>query len=308
MPELTEAAKAFVLNVAGFDLRALGRLKDAEHPMKAGLEAMIAIEYWKNAAIAAGNLSGLYMTIGDIALALEYANKSVDLADRSSDAYWRICKRTTLADALHHAGSQSDAESLFREAEEMQKDRQPKYPLLYSLRGFHYGDLLLSQGKYQEVLSRALQTLEWAKAVRGSLLDIALNHLSLGRAYLFQELQEDCQDFTQATEHLKQAVDGLRQAGAQEFIIRGLLAMAELYRAQGEFDKAQHDLDEAMTIAKRGEMGLHQADCHLGYARLYVAMGKKEDARRCLDITREMVEKMGYHRRDVDILEIDEQL
>ena len=70
--------------------------------------------------------------------------------------------RTTLADALHQAGRLSEAEAAFREAEEMQKERQPQFPLLYSLQGFHYCDLLLSQGKYQEVQSRASQTLEWA--------------------------------------------------------------------------------------------------------------------------------------------------
>jgi tetratricopeptide (TPR) repeat protein len=282
---LTEAYKAFVLGRAGYDLRALGRLKDAAQPMKAALESYIALKDWENAAIVAGNLSELYLTIGDIALAMEYANQSVDLADRSGDAFQRMIMRTALADALHYAGSQSEAESLFREVEEMQKDRQPEYPMMYSVQGFQYCDLLLIQGKYQEVLSRALQTLEWTQTQR-ILLDIALDYLSLGRAHLLQALQEDRQDFTQAAEHLNQAVDGLRQAGQQDDLPRGLLARAELYRAQGEFDKAQHDLDEAMTIAERGEMGLHQADCHLGYARLYLAMGKREDAHKCLDIAR----------------------
>ncbi|MEA1866096.1 MAG: tetratricopeptide repeat protein, partial [Euryarchaeota archaeon] len=116
------------------------------------------------------------------------------------------------------------------------------------------------------------------------------------------------QDITQAKGHLNQAMDRLRQAGAQHHIPRGLLAMAELHRAQGEFDKAQRDLDEAMTIAERGEMGLHQADCHLGYARLYLAIGRNEDARRSLDIAREMVDEMRYHRRDTEISEIGEEL
>lgn len=49
--------------------------------------------------------------------------------------------------------------------------------------------------------------------------------------------------------------------------------------AQKDFDKARSDLDEAMTIAERGEMGLHSADCRLGYTRLYLAMGDKEKAR-----------------------------
>ena len=305
---LTEVFKAYVLNKAGFDLLALGRLKEAAQPMQAAVEAYIVQEDLGKAAIVAGNLSELYLTIGDIALALEHANKSVDLADRSGNAYWQMAMLTTLADALHQAGRKSEAESLFREAEKMQKDRQPEYPLLFSLMGFQYCDLLLSPQKYQEVLSRAEQMLEWAE--EGRLLDIAIDYLSLGRAHLFQALQEDSQDFTPATEHLNQAVDGLRQAGRQDLLPRGLLARAELYRVQGEFefDKAQHDIEEAMTIAERGDMGLHQADCHLEYARLYLAMGDEDKAREHLAIAREMIEQMGYHRRDREVEEVEAML
>jgi len=304
---LTEVDKSYVLNEAGFDLRALARLKEAAQPMQAALEDSIALEGWKNAAIAAGNLSELYLTIGEIALALEYANQSVNLADKSGDAFQRISKRTTLADALHHAGCQSEAESLFREAEAMQKDGEPEYPLIYSLQGFRYCDLLLSQEKYQEVLSRAEKFFDW-RLPADSLLTIALDHLSLGSAHLLQALRGGGLDFTHAAEHLNQAVDELRQAGVQDYLSRGLLTRAELYRAQGEFDKAQHDLDEAMTIAERGEMGLHQADCHLEYARLHLAMGKNDDARRCLDIAREMIGQMGYHRRDREVEELEDML
>jgi tetratricopeptide (TPR) repeat protein len=303
---LTEVDKAYLLNKAGYDLRALGRLKEAAQPMQAGLEAMIALKDWKNAAIAAGNLSELYLTIGDIALALDYANQSVDLADRSGDAFERMGKRTTLADPMYQAGRLSEAESLFREAEKMQKDRQPEDPLMYSLWGFRYCDLLLSQGKYQEVLSRAEQTIEIAKR-NNWLLDIALDNLSLGRAHLLQALQEGSQEFTQAAEHLNQAVAGLQQAGQQDYIARGLLARSELYRVQGEFDfdKAQRDIEEAMTIAKRGEMGLHQADCHLEYARLYLAMRDEDRAREHLAIAKKMIKQMGYHRRDNEVEELE---
>jgi tetratricopeptide (TPR) repeat protein len=213
-----------------------------------------------------------------------------------------MASRTALAYSLHQAGSQYEAESLFREAEEMQKDRQPEYPFMYSLQGFRYCDLLLSQGKYQEVLSRAEQTIEWEFR---RLLGIALDHLSLGRAHLLRVLQEGSQDCTRAKEHLNQAVDGLRQAGTQDYLPRGLLARTELYRVQDEFERAQHDLDEAMTIAERGEMGLHQADCHLEYARLYLATGDTDKARDHLVIAREMIEQMGYHRRDREVEELE---
>jgi tetratricopeptide (TPR) repeat protein len=303
---LTEGDKSFVLNEVGFYLRALGRLKEAAQPMQAGLEADIARDKWKNAAIQAGNLSELYLTIGDIALALDYANQSVDLADRSDDAFWQMSSRTTQADALHQTGRQSEAESLFRKAEEMQKDRQPEYPFLYSLSGFLYCDLLLSQEKYQEVLSRAEQMLEWEE--EGWLLDIALDYLALGRAHLLQTIKEGSHDFTQAAEHLNQAVDGLRQAGTQDHLPRGLLARAELHRTQGEFKQAQRDIEEAMTIAERGEMGLHQADCHLEYARLYLAMRETDRAREHLAIAREIIKQMGYHRRDREVKELEAML
>ena len=59
------------------------------------------------------------------------------------------------------------------------------------------------------------------------------------------------------------------------YLPRGLLARAELHRFTGDFAKAQNDLDEAFTIATRGGMRLHEADCHLEYARLYLAKGKR---------------------------------
>jgi tetratricopeptide (TPR) repeat protein len=307
MSELTEADKGYLLNEAGSDLRALGRLEAALQPLKAGLWAIIALQDWKNAARAAGNLSELYLTIGDIALALEYANQSVDLADKSGDAFERMSDRATLADALHQAGSQSEAESIFREAEDMQKDRQPEYPLLYSLQGFRYCDLLLSQGEYQEALNRAEKFFDW-RLPSDSLLTIALDHLSIGRAHLLRTIQEGSQDFNQAKELLTQAVDRLQQAGTQHELPRGLLARAELYRVQDEFDKAQHDLNEAMTIAERGEMGLHQADCNLGYARLYLAIEDMDKAREHLVVAREMIGRMGYHRRDREVEELEAML
>jgi len=305
--ELTEAAQAFILSIGGFCLRALGRLAEATQPMNAGLEAHIAQEDWKSAAKAADNLSELYHILVNVTIALDYAKKSVEYADRSGDAFMRMVSRTTLADALHKAGRIPEAETAFVEVEEMQKELQPEYSYLYSAQGFQYCDLLLNQGKYREVLGRAGQTIEIAKRNHW-LLDIALNHLSLGRAHLLQTRQKGSNDFTKAGTHLDKAVEGLRRAGRQDYIPNGLLARAELHRVRGDFTKAQQDLNEAMTIAERGGMGLHKADSHLEYARLYLAMDKKEDARDNLDIAREMIEKMGYHRRDGEVEEMEAML
>jgi tetratricopeptide (TPR) repeat protein len=304
---LSEEAKAVVLNWAGFRLWALGRLVEAAQPMQTALEAHTAQKNWKESALDAGNISELYLTSGDLAQALDFAQHSIDLAERSGNLFRRIVTRTQLANALQQAGRRLEAKAVFRAAEAMQKEDQPEPPFLYSLRGYVYCDLLLGQGKYQEVQSRASQMLEWAKQIAGgvSLLDIALIHLSLGRAHLLQAQRKGTGDCAQAVAHLERAVDGLRQAGQQDHLSRGLLARAGLRRTTGSLDRARADLEEALSIATRGGMRLHEADCHLEYAWLHLVCGEQEKARESLARAKGMVEEMGYRRRDGEVAELE---
>ena len=140
------------------------------------------------------------------------------------------------------------------------------------------------------------------------LLPVALDRLSLGRAHLAETQQKGTGDYSKAAEHLDLAVDGLRQAGTQHHIPRGLLARATLRRIRSDFKPALRDLNEAMSIAERGQMGLHQADAHLEYARLYLAMGEEAEAREHLATAKEMVGRMGYRRRDGEVAELEERL
>jgi tetratricopeptide (TPR) repeat protein len=303
----TEDYQAFVLNEAGFNLRALGRLQEAVEPMQAGLQANISQKDWQNAARSVGTLSDVYLTIGDLPQALEFAQQGVALADRSGDQFLRIANKAMLANTLHQAGQAEEAAAAFRQAEEMEKQRHPEYTLLYSLRGFQYCDLLLDQGKHQEVKERAARTIEWVKQ-HGFLLDIAQDNLSLGRAWLLQSRQAGAGDYGQAAEFLQRAVDGMRQAGTMNYLPRGLLARAELRRVTGDYQRARTDLDEAQRLAERSQMGLHLADCHLERARLCLATAEREEARAHWTKAKEMIEQMGYHRRDGELKEIAEQL
>ena len=304
---LTDADKAFVLNQAGFALHALGRLQEAAQPMKAGFEIYMVAEEWKQASIVARNLSQLYLNIVDLPQALKYAQQSVELADRSGDEFERMGERAVMADVLHQAGRTEEAAATFREAEVLQQNQQPAYPLLYSVQGFHYCDLLIAQGQVQEVKERAAQTLEWIKPANW-LLDIALDNLSLGCACLLEAQQVGSGDTTQAAEFLQRAVDGLRQAADMTYIPRGLLARAGLYRFKAEYGRAERDLAEVYRIATRGPMGLHLADYHLESARLHLAQGNQDKAREHWKTAKEMIERMGYHRRDKEVNEIEEQL
>ncbi|MBT8421051.1 MAG: ATP-binding protein, partial [Gammaproteobacteria bacterium] len=144
-PNLSPADQAWLLSEAAVRLRALGQLREALAPMRAGVDMAVEQENWSEAAIRASNLSELELTLGNVTAAVEDGARSVTFADRSGAWDMRMIMRTTHANALHQAGQREHAMALFIEAEKMQAENQPQYPRLYSLWGFRYADLLLAE-------------------------------------------------------------------------------------------------------------------------------------------------------------------
>ncbi|HEV2840116.1 MAG TPA: hypothetical protein VGW39_02225 [Chthoniobacterales bacterium] len=296
---LSEAEQALLFNHAAFHLRAFGRLTEALEPMRGSIELAAKRDDWKNAAAGASNLSELELTLGEVAGAVEDAEQSVTYADRSGDASMRMRMCAAHAHALHQAGRRAEAETRFHEAEQMQKEIQPDYPLPYSLQGFLYCDLLLatpervawqmmlqgeatflspvseagrSAGEVRSatgmsplleacgaVSQRVAQTLKWV-TTQDWLLDIALDHLTLGRAALYAALLESSVAFTPlhrpnesaasndderrsdlkvalqtARCEVDTAVEGLRRAGRNDILPGGLLTRAWCSFAEASF-------------------------------------------------------------------------
>ncbi len=309
---LNESDKALVLSWAAFRLRAMGRSVEAVEPFQTSLNFEVNQKNWKGAAQVASNLSELLLTLGRVAEAVDYGRQGVKFADDSGDAFQKTVNRATAADALLAAGERQEAEALFRQAEEMQKERQLEYPLLYSLQGYRYCDLLLEKGEIRQVVERAEKTLEWAEKF-GSLLSKAIDKLTLGRAHLLlaRELlgqgkkEEGEETRERAGEFLQQAVAGLRQAGAQEFLVRGILTRAVFLREVGDYEKAQGDLDEAFEIIEAGAMKLFLVDYHLEAARLYLAQNRQEEGAEHREAARILIGETGYKRRLRDLEDLD---
>jgi tetratricopeptide (TPR) repeat protein len=313
---LLKIYQAWLLNEAAFRLRALGRLREALEPMRAGLKGYLSQENWRFASRLASNLGELELTMGDVNPAIADAEQAVVFADRCGDAFERMFDRTTLADARHQAGEEEAPLVLFREAERLQAERQPGYPLLYSLPGFRYCDLLLARAERAagsgrdarapsreeecaEVERRALKMFEW-RIPSDSLLDIALDHLSLGRARLYRAILDGraSQGIAEARDEIERAVAGLRAAGDIQFVAYGLLTRAWLRFATGDGDGARADLDEAQEIAERGSMRLHLADVALYRGRFFHDREALKEARR-------LVEECGYGRRLPEIEDLE---
>ena len=320
-----------MLNEAAIRLRALGRLTEAIAPTRAGLGIDVEEQHWKNAAIAAGNLSALELTLGDVGAAIRDAEAAVVHADRSGDGFQSIVSRTTHADALHQAGQRLEAVRLFAEAEAIQAERQPNYPLLYSVQGFQYCDFLfadaermisrivLNEGRArpsietldacQVVLNRSAQTLDWMNAWSGaSLITVGLNHLTLARAALYASIL-DAQPLE--GDHLHKATDFVRRSGDQDNLVRALLTRALFRAVTGVPDGARVDLNEAYEIAERGPMRLHLADIHLHRARLFGLMESRPAAypwtlpHDDLDAAKKLIDECGYGRRREELADAE---
>jgi tetratricopeptide (TPR) repeat protein len=317
--DLTEAYKAASLNWAGFALRAVGRLSEATQPTIAGLEMFVEHKNWQQSAIATNNLCELYLTLGDVTSALKYGQQSVEFAERSRDGFLIESLRTTHANALHQAGKNIAAETFFIEAENMYKKRVPGDHWLYGLAGFLFCDLILSIGRYQEVLERAQTSLkQMQNDPHAPLFIIVIDKLTIGKALMLLGSLAESEDY------LNQAVDGFRKAGRQDYLPSALFARAVLLRHKEDFLKSWADLDEAKEIAEYGQMKLHVVDYHLETCRnIKAQLSAKEyqiiEDGQTLSLTKEqmqakftkhfkeaerLVNETGYHRRDKEIEEL----
>jgi tetratricopeptide (TPR) repeat protein len=354
---LTESDQAWVLGQSAFRLRALGRLAEALEPLRATKDIEVEHERWKRAAQIACNLSELELTLGEVTGAVADAEQSVTYADRSGDAFMRKTNTARLADALHQAGRRSEAETRFREAEQMQKEMQPDYPLLYTVSGFQYCDLLLAAPEHaawqqcnagvspagspgvppggsggetppelaagtaallascRAISQRAAQTLKWAEQARQDILSPSLDHLTLGRAALYEAILGKS-EIQNSKSEIEKAVDGLRRSGNMDDLPRGLLTRAWLRFLDGACtgpESAQEDLDEAWEIAERGPMKLFLADIHLYRARLFAVRNAEcgvgnekekypwESPAADLAAAEKLINDCGYHRRDEEL-------
>jgi len=298
LPKFTWAA---LLNWTGTALRALGRLDEARQPLETALTTYRSKKDWKQVSVAAANLSMLGLLLGDIEMALQTSEESVRRAKKARDENQRMLALSARAEALLKAGDREAAAEVFAELEQKQRMWQADYRYLYSRRGYHYCDLLLSREEFAEVIERAGQTIEVARA-QGWPMYEALDHLSLGRARLaLTELKA-------AGEHFVKAVEILQQEGAREFLPPALLGRAAWHRAQGEWPAAQADIEAALEIIVPDGMKLFEADAYLSRAWLALAQAERPTAEKYLGRATAIISETGYHRRDDEAVQLTDRL
>lgn len=302
----------WVAHEAAYLLESVGRPVEAAQAMGAWVKARAPRVKWKDAFELMGfmgladRLTELYLIGGDVEQAVASAPKVVEFADRSGDDNWRVITRSSYAEALYRAGHLVEAQAAIGEAERIKAEMEPEFPMLHFFPGYRYCSLLLHQGRYKEVLARTIWVLRWPKHFL-QFNQTPFTYLSLAQAHTQRAEREGVgRNLRRAEEFIKRAEYFLMGYPVMHFQV--LTARVECYRVGGNFQRALTVLNEAMEVATRAGMRLFQADCHLGYARLYSALHGKEQAQERLAKAREMIERMGYHLRDEALKELETEL
>jgi tetratricopeptide (TPR) repeat protein len=339
---LPREVRPVILNHAAFHLCACGRLTESLPVDYAVLQMAEESGDWGPASIGASNLSLAELLLGDVASSVSSATRSIKFADRAGDEFQKIVNRVTYGVVLDAAGRRAEAEELFANARR-QRERQPGLPLLYSVQGYRYCGFLLSKGEWVMVRDQATQTLDVERR-NNWVIDIALDELNLGRAYLGLALTSRERtanrgasklDARAAIAYLSRAADGLRASENNEYLPKCLLARAIFHRSVGSWGGAMRHLDEVQEIAELGRMRLYLCDLSLERGRLALARSEAfaplngltdnspvkpeppskaerdilhDEAAQQLAIAADFIEKCGYHLRDEELAELQAAL
>jgi tetratricopeptide (TPR) repeat protein len=349
VPALPGQVKGWLLNEAAFSLRAVGRLSEAAAANASALALAQSRANWLNASVRAQNLSGLNLTLGNIADAVRDAEKAIEFATWSGSDFQVICALTTMADEQHAAGNVAKAHQLFADAEAMEVTRLG-HEYMISIRGVQYCELLVKDAEraaWQVVLGNTPRfpssgpiaphegspkpqdrRLDAGVVVRSCrdverrmsanffrreqaghdradepLLDVALDHLTRGRAMFYRALLDpDDRNragvVDEARCEIRIGLESTRAAAIQEYVVPALLISAWLSGFEHNPDGARAHVDEARQIAERGSMKLHMADICLHAARLFCDKDELAKARR-------LIEHCGYWRRKEELEDAD---
>jgi tetratricopeptide (TPR) repeat protein len=325
---LPDPVRAIVLRVAGWNLRSMGRMKEATQAFQAGVELEARLENRAQASLAAGQLCQIALDCGHLEQALEDAQQAQVFGEGSEQAFWRTCALVLRANVLFQLGRREDCEDLCRNIEEAGFPEDAGDVVDHTFNTFRWCDLQFGlivspcappSGRVDpeavrrvcdEIQARCEQLLRRAEAEAIHIpLATDVANLLRARRLVVRGAYGGAgeKDLGEGVELLNGALHNLK-ARAQEFYLSGLRAWVALHLHRGRLKEAEEALDEAMAVATRSELRLYEVDAHLQFAWLHLARQDKDAARKSLDGARALISKLNYKRRNTEIAEIENML
>jgi tetratricopeptide (TPR) repeat protein len=253
-------SRELLLQQAGWLLRSTGRFPEATRLLNQSRIEAEDSQNWHVAGTTCRNLNQILEATGELEQAVHFGRESVRFAELARGDVAK--NRTRLAGTYHMLGDLAMAETLLREAgitaelAEAQNTRTNGYEY------FLLGDLLVSQGKYDDAMRSADMALEVANPAAAPIVP-ALAYLVRGRAELLREYPPKRENLEVAERHFDACMEKLHKNGEIHQLPRGLLALAKCRRLAKAWTRSREDCEEALEISTRSYMSLWEEECRL---------------------------------------------
>lgn len=217
---LKSSEPPYLLNEAGVALQALGRLDEAEEPLRLSLDILKSTQQWKLAAIRAGNRTELLLALGRLEAGKVQAIDGLKYARLAKSVRQEIVKLTRLAHVLHLLGECSEARSLFETAQLLETIPDDS-PQLQGREAALFAELLIDQGHISEASALIEATLPATSAGASSL---ATAHCLLCASKALARRGH----LRKARGFLDLAYDAFEQTSYQQFLLMPMVAAIDL--------------------------------------------------------------------------------
>jgi tetratricopeptide (TPR) repeat protein len=255
--------QSWLLNEAGLALLTTGKPKEAEEPLKTGLQMAIEAKNWINASTGYKNLAELQFQTGELESGLESAKKALDAAEKAKSDRGISNSKAYLAWVLHLMGKGEKAEKEFREADELQIKISGHR--LYSGWGVGYADFLLSIKKIDEAVELTKQNLEICQRNNWPYI-ISRCHRCLGA------IERRRGNHNETKVHLQNAIVIARKVGRPDLKIEATLESSRLHLDIGRHEEAIPDANEVIKICARTGFKLYVPEAEVVSGKAYLAL------------------------------------
>ncbi|MBU0703064.1 MAG: trypsin-like peptidase domain-containing protein [Chloroflexi bacterium] len=296
--------KSYILNEVGFCLMSLGRLGEAVGFYERGNAMDAELEDWHNASRGYHNLASLHAYLGALAASADSAHQALALARRAENKQYEVDSMGFQAWAAHLLGDLKTAETVYLQAEALQREITPSLRYHCSTDGIKHADHLRRTGQADYARRVAEANLEICEQNR-FIKDISLCRRVLGDL----DAQEGNHESGRA--HYDQALKIARSITFRPALIEALLARGRWAARHQDLTGfgnlsglAFSDLNEALTYAVEGGYRIYEADARVALAWAHLAAGDRAAAQAEAERAQQMSAEMGYHWGQVDAAEV----
>lgn len=293
--------KADLFAEAAFALMCMGENERAIEPFEKAIEIEQRLRNYKKLATDYGHLSEVYLSLGKIKKALGVSICGIgvaELCDEIGRHNW--AQMTKCANVLNQLGRREVAQTLFNDAELLQRKYDKNAPNLYGILAYKSHDTVLSfledkllhkrlgisneivveydVSKLEEKINSAIEHAQNS----GNSLHLGVVYISLVRLKLIQYMISSKGSFDEIGNVMSEAMQFANRAGRKEYLIYALLTYGRYYGIFRKEEEATTYFNKAKDLATHYNFNLAQIDICIELLILKIQYDKYDEVQAIL--------------------------